>query len=242
MTRTTFIALLLASAVLASERAAAQTAPPTKNLFVDVNVGVQPGSQIFTMQSTPLVYEETAIITARQGVNGSGVLDVTAGYRVWGDVSVALGLSTTFTNQGDASVVGGIPHPVFYDRRVETTVEVSDLAHQERSAHLSIMWTSPMTDKIDASVAAGPSFIKVFQDLASRVTVTPGTLNFVPIGEGATGTTFGFHIGGDVTYLLTPRLGAGLMVRYVAADVDIGPVVDLKAGGLQYAIGLRLRF
>jgi hypothetical protein len=243
MNKRTSIALLIATALVGGpSAAAAQTAPPTKNIFVDVNFGAQPASQIFELQTTPVVYGENAIITSKQGVNGSALLDVTAGYRVWRDLSIALGLTTTFSSGGDAEVLGAIPHPIFFDRRVESTVAVTDLAHKERSAHISAVWTSPVTDKIDASVAGGPSYIKVFQDLVTGVTVPAGTQNFVPAAEQSTATVFGFHFGGDVTYLITPRLGGGVMVRYVIGHTDLGPVHDVKVGGFQYALGLRVRF
>lgn len=239
----TSIGLFIAGAIVGTAcPSSAQTPPPTKNLFVDVNFGAQPASQIFEIASTPVVYGENAIVSSTQGVDGSALIDLTVGYRVWGNVSVALALTTTVATQGEASVTGAIPHPIFFDRRVESTTGVTDLEHKERSAHLSVMWTSPITDKIDGSVMAGPTYIKVFQALVTGVQVTTGTQNFTPVSDQTTATVTGFHFGGEVTYLLTRNVGIGGMLRYVAAKVDLGPVLDVKAGGFQYGGGLRLRF
>lgn len=250
--KTTNLVLLIAGVILGSATAAiAQAPPPSKNIFVDVNFGVQPSSRTFSVEALPVVYGEVAIIRANQGVDGAGLTDVIAGYRVWNNVSVALGLTTTLASSSVAEVTGGIPHPLFYDSRVETDASVADLNHKERSVHISAMWTTPVTDKIDASVMAGPSYIKVFQDLVNGAQIPPGTQSFIPIVDEQTATTVGFHFGGEVTYLFTPRLGtgafaprvgAGVMVRFVKAKADLPSVPDLDIAGFQVGGGIRLRF
>jgi hypothetical protein len=230
--------LMLSTAIAAS----AQTPPPSKRIFADVNFGVQPSSRTFSTEALPVVYNEVAIIRSNQGVDGSSMLDVVGGYNVWRDLSVALGLTTTFPVKNEAQVTGGIPHPLFYDSRVESTRTIEDLEHREQSVHLSAMWTSPVTDKIDASGFAGPSYIKVFQDLVTSVTVPPGTQTFTPASDRQTATVWGFHFGGDFTYLITPRIGVGAMGRFVAAKADLPSVPDLSVGGFQFGGGLRVRF
>lgn len=225
---------------------AAQTPPPSKRIFVDVNFGVQPAAQTFSI-TTPeppqLVYNEAVIMSGTQGINGSTLLDISGGYRVWKNVSVALGLSTTIGGKGDASVTAGIPHPIFYDTRKESTVALTDLAHTERSVHLMFMWTSPITDKMDASVYAGPSFIKVTQDVVTGVNVPPGTQSFTPVTETQSeGAKPGFHVGGDVTYLFVKNVGIGGFLRFVNASVDLPSAKGLDAGGFQYGGGVRVRF
>ena len=248
MNKTTNLVLAItgAAAILATAtQAAAQAPPPTKNIFVDVNFGAQPSSRTFSVDAFPIVYNEVAIIRANQGVNGASLIDVQAGYRVWRDFSAVLGLTSTFGTTGEAEVTGGIPHPLFYDTRVESRVSVSDLSHREQSLHLSFMWTSPVTDKIDASVLAGPSYIKVFQDLVSSVNVPANTQTFTALAEQQTATKVGFHFGGDVTYLITPRtprIGVGGMVRFVKAKADLPSVPDLGVAGFQVGGGLRVRF
>ena len=254
MNKTPNLVLLITAAILGTVTgAAAQTPPPSKNIFVDFNFGTQPASRTFSTEALPVVYGEVAIIRANQGVDGTGLLDLTGGYRVWRDLSVAIGLTKTFTAKTDAVVTGGIPHPLFYDTRVESTVTIADLEHREQAAHLSAMWTSPVTDKIDASVFGGPSYIKVFQDLVTSVNVPAGTnpQSFSAVASQQTATVWGFHIGGDFTYLLTaplgsgsfaPRVGVGGMVRFVKAQVDLPTVLDLNVAGFQIGGGVRIRF
>jgi hypothetical protein len=242
--KTTNLALLVTGLIVSTANAAvAQMPPPSKNIFVDINFGVQPSSREFSTEAFPVVYEEVAIVSSNQGVDASPYLDVMGGYRVWRDFSVALGLTTTMGAGGDAEVTGGIPHPLFYDRRVETDETLLDLSHREASVHLSAMWTSPVTDKIDASVFAGPSFIKLYQDVVTTVTVAVPTQSFTPVTESQTATTWGFHFGGEVTYLVTPRFGFGGTARFVTGSADLPSVVeDPSVGGFQLGGGFRVRF
>ena len=243
MRKTMNLVLLITAAIAGTVAgAAAQTPPPSKKIFVDVNFGAQPASRTFSTDAFPIVYGEVAIINANQGVDGSSFMDVTGGYRIWRDLSVAVGLTTTFTIKNVAEVTGGIPHPLFYDTRVQSDVTVENLDHREQSAHLSVMWTSPVTDKMDASVFFGPSYIKVFQDLVTSVNVPAGTQTFTALSDQQTVTTWGFHIGGDVTYLFTPHVGAGALVRYVKAQADLPSVPDLDLAGFQIGGGVRVRF
>ena len=56
-------------------------------------------------------------------------------------------------------------------------------------------------------------------------------------------TTAGFHIGVDSTYLVTPRIGAGLLLRSVWGSADFEGTSDsVTLGGLQIGVGLRARF
>jgi hypothetical protein len=49
------------------------------------------------------------------------------------------------------------------------------------------------------------------------------------------------HGGLDVNYFFTSRLGAGLFVRYLRAQVDLPAASGVKAGGFQGGLGLRVR-
>src|SRR5262245_16058870 len=183
-TATRIVRLIVGFMLIGVPTVAAQTPPPNKRIYVDFNFGVQPSSQTFSI-TTPeppqLVYGESVILSGTTGINGSTLIDIMGGYRVWRNFSVALGFDTTIGGNGDASVTAGIPHPIFFDTRKESTQEVTDLKHSEQTIHLSFMWTTPITDKMDGSVYAGPSFIKVKQDVINSVTVPPGTQDFTPI-------------------------------------------------------------
>lgn len=240
----TIAAALLTTAFLTIDAAPAraQAAPPTKNIFFDVNFGAQPSSGTFTTTAAPIVYGETAPMTSIQTYPGATLLDLSGGYRVWHNMSVGVALTMTFPSKGEAAVSTGVPSPVFFDRRVTVNEAVDELERKETSAHIMVMWTSPVNDKIDASIFGGPSYIKLFQDLVQGFQVVQGTQTGSATTEQQTGTAFGFHIGGDMTYLVTPKIGVGGLVRYVKGTTDLPAVVDMKVGGIQIGGGLRVRF
>jgi len=64
--------------------------------------------------------------------------------------------------------------------------------------------------------------------------------------EDASETAFGFHVGADVTWLLSRQFGVGGTVRYTRASVDLaspaGGSVSFDAGGFQAAVTVKVRF
>src|SRR5262245_26067303 len=135
MKKTTSLALLITGIVTlgSATGAFAQTAAPTKNIFVDVNFGGQPQSRDFAMESFPVICDESAFVRTSQAIGGAGLMDVQGGYRVWIEVSAGLGYTTTFTTKSSSQVFASIPHPIFFDTRVESTQTVSDLEHREQT-------------------------------------------------------------------------------------------------------------
>lgn len=236
MTKTMSI-LWMAIALTMSAPAAAQT---TKNIFLDINAGVQVASRTFVVDAFPIVYNEAAVLSTSHDVGLAGLFDVSAGYRVWRDLSIGLGFSYA-GGSGDAAMTAGVPHPLFHDRRVETKATV-DAKRSEKAVHLQAIWTVPVTDKMDASFSGGPSFISVSQEVVNGITVTANTQNATPLVETQSDTAKGFNIGADISYLLTPRYGVGGFIRYVGGSEGLPSVPDLKVGGFQVGGGARLRF
>ena len=238
MTKTTSLLWVAAALTMSAAPALAQT---TKNIYVDVNLGVQAASRTFVVEAMPIVYNETAILSTSHKV-GSGVLfDLSGGYRVWRDLSIALGYNYA-DGSADAQMTAAVPHPLFHDRRVETTTTVDSVKHSENVFHVQAVWTMPVTDKMDASFSFGPSFIHVSQDVVNNITVEPGTQNATAAPETQSDTATGFQIGADLSYLLNPRYGVGGFIRYVGGSVDLPSVENLKLGGFQIGGGARFRF
>ena len=161
------------------------------------------------------------------------LFDVSGGYRVWRDLSIALGYNYA-DGSADAQMTAAVPDPLFHDRRVETTTTVEGVKHSENVFHLQAVWTMPVTDKMDASFSFGPSFIHVSQDVVNNITVEPGTQNATAAPETQSDTASGFQIGADLSYLLNPRYGVGGFIRYVGGSVDLP---SSEAGGFQIAEG-----
>jgi len=218
------------------------TAVPTKNFFIDINGGYQAASHDIGSTSTPTIYDEPARIVTTQKVGGGALFDIAAGYRVWHDLAISLGY-TWSDNSSDAQVAASIPHPLFTDQPKTTTFSASGLKHKESTINLDLVWSQPINDHMDAALSFGPSFINVSQEVVSGVNVVSGTQDVSsPNVEKQTKTSVGFNIGGDFTYLFTPRVGAGIMARYLYGKTDLTSVPNMTLGGFQIGGGVRLRF
>ena len=98
---------------------------------------------------------------------------------------------------------------------------------------------------------AGPSYISLEQDVVREVTANEtfpyDTATFQRAVTGrATGSGLGFNTGADITWRFARRVGAGLLVRYARASVDLnGPdarTVSSDGGGLHAGAGIRFLF
>ena len=119
------------------------------------------------------------------------------------------------------------------------------LKHTESQFHVSVYWLQPVTDKIDVSFYAGPTFFSVKQDLPSGFTVAAGTATIATVTQvQVSESAVGLHGGVDVRYLILKNAGVGLFLRYAQGRVDSDLVQGgrMEVGGFQYGVGARLRF
>jgi outer membrane protein with beta-barrel domain len=211
--------------------------------FANVSLGGQAGSHTLATSTSFDLYDEQAQVDTTQKVKGGALFDVSAGYKVWNNLAVAIGYSRT-SSKSDASVAANIPDPAVTDRLRPITASVPDLGHTEQAINLMGVWMVPMTDKIDVGVSFGPSIITVKQDIPSTLTVAePGPTVSGLTTESAKKTVAGINLGVDVTYLVTKRIGVGGLARYTVGSADLaGATKSLTVGGFQIGVGARLRF
>ena len=224
--------------------------------YFHISLGGQTGEQTFTDSTTFDIYNEKGAIAAGHSVGGGQLFDLSAGARVWKNLGVGIGYSS-ITNKNDAVVTIRVPHPVVFGQSRQASATVEDLEHSENAIHLQLVWMLPLTNKIQLAVMGGPSFFTVRQDVASiRLPLQdisdPPPFNALSITSvtvtDVKDSPVGINIGVDGTYLVTRMIGVGAFVRYAGATLDM-PVVgsvtrdeEIKAGGAQAGIGLRLRF
>jgi hypothetical protein len=242
MTKTlTVLALLVGFSLAAAPSTYAQAAAPaTQKVFINANFGVQLSDQSISTTASIPIYEELATLTSTQPVSGSAIFDFSAGYRVWGDFYAALAV-TTYSDNESADYTTSVPHPLFFDRPLTTSGRIDDMKRREIGFHPQILWTHPLTDRMDVAVAGGPSFFRVSQDVLEGLAVASGTQNATVSATSQKGTAKGFNVGADVTYTFTPRYGVGGFLRYATGSVDLPLVSGVKAGGMQVGAGIRVR-
>ena len=146
-----------------------------------------------------------------------------------------------FSGEGDATGTASIPDPLVFDRHTVVPIQGSNLKRSEVGFHAQAVWFLPLARKLDVAVAVGPSMFQVSQDFLSgsaaegATTVTYGV-------DRQSGLGFGVNASVDTTYLITPRYGAGLLIRYTWGKVGLGATDDVTVGGFQAGGGLRIRF
>jgi hypothetical protein len=238
----------------------AQTPPPdTSRVFFNVSMGGQAKEQTFTDSSTFSIYGEQGALASAHSIGGGTLFDVGIGGRVWRNLAIGIAYST-LKNKNDAVVSVRVPHPVIFGQFRTASATAIDLEHSENVVHLQFMWMIPLTSKIQLTAMVGPSFFTVRQTVAT--VQAPQDIRDVPPFTTAEISTLrltdvkdspvGVNVGVDGTYWIRTlnRVGIGIggFVRYAGASLDL-PVAsgvardtDLKTGGAQGALGLRIRY
>jgi hypothetical protein len=232
---TAITACLLACAVTAAAQA------PAGSAFLNIDVGAQPQQRTLTTSDTFTLYDEAATVTTSQPIHNGPMFQVSGGYRVWHNVSIGVGVSS-FARSSSGSLVASIPDPVFVGRPRTVAVDTSDLNHTELGVHVKAVWFLPVSEKFDIALSAGPSFIRVGQDIAAVGPVPTGTQTVTVTKRTQHGTALGVNAGFDMRYMFAPRYGVGLFAQYAGGSVDLPTAASLKVGGFQTGLGLRLRF
>jgi hypothetical protein len=225
-------------------QASAQTLQSTDRAFAGLSFGGQTKARTFTTSGSFPLYEETATFESSVGIGAAGLIDISGGMRVWNNVAVGVGFSR-YTDTSNGLFNASIPDPILFDtpRAASTTVE--GLKHTESQFHVSVYWLQPVTDKVDVSIYAGPTFFNVKQDLPTGFTVATGTATLATVTQTQLAeNAVGLHFGVDARYLIIENAGVGLFLRYASGKVDTDLVGGgkLEVGGFQYGIGARVRF
>jgi len=229
--------------------AAAQSASSAR-VEISANAGVQTGASTFTASNT---------LASNGGENETITVDydtkAALGFSVGGAVRLAsrvwVGAQYAMTEmKPSASITAVIPHPILFNASRTVEGAVDDVAHKEQNVHVALMYALPV-QALDVKVMGGPTFFNVKQDFVSGVTISEtypfDTATFTnATTKQLSERAVGFNAGVDISRLISSNVGVGALVRYSRADVkfddsDIGQQT-VKAGGLEVAGGLRLRF
>jgi hypothetical protein len=249
------VVMLMAAGLVAAvaNGASAQSRAEEGRVYVSVNGGFEAGNETLS-DSRSFVYErEAGSYTFTTEAGGGALFDMSAGVRVWRALSVGIGYHRV-SGTNDGTVAGTVPHPLFFDRPRSFSERAGGLDRTEQAVHFTAGWTVPFGEKIDVMVFGGPSQFRVTQDVVSSVNpaeVGPPYTSLViqPQVTEQKESTWGAHIGADVSYLLietvSARISVGGFARYAGGSTDIEILdneVKTSPGGFQLGGGVRLRF
>lgn len=228
--------------------AAAQT--PERRAFVTLNGAAQTGTPAMTDQITFTANAESGTIEARYPARTARLFEGSIGYRFARRVGIAAAGSQA-ASSGSAGITASVPHPLYDDRHRLVEGDAAGITRRELAAHLQLFYEVPLGRRLQLRLAAGPSWIQVEQDVVHDVAVDEDypfdTATFRSAStRGASASGVGFNLGADVSWMFSPALGAGVLLRYVGADIDLNTpdsgVLPSKGGGVQVGGGLRFRF
>jgi hypothetical protein len=218
--------------------ALAQTRPAPET-FVNVSFGAQPLRRTLDATASIPLYDEAAKFAAAHRIGNGPFIDVSVGHRLM--PSLIVGLAVTFFNsKGNAAGTASIPDPLFFEQPITFPIQGNDLKRSEKAVHLQAVWFYDVSQKMDIAISAGPSFFRASQEFLSG-SVATGTQNATVSVDAEDGNGYGFNLGADAAYMMTPRYGAGVLLRYTYGRVSM-PAAKVTAGGLQAGAGLRVRF
>jgi len=223
-------------------------------IYAGLNFGVQTGSQSLATNSVYDLYGEQGTLTFATEAGGGAMFDLAAGYKVYRQFSVGIGYSRV-SSDSDGTVAGTAPHPLFFNRPRSFSDVVSGLDRTEQAVHISFGYTRPVNDKIDVMVYGGPSKFRLAQDIVGSVTAAESGPPFTqvviqPVQQEQKESTWGGHIGADLTYKFTDLIGAGGFLRWAGGSTDIEVLgasnlrqeVKTDVGGFQAGFGVRVRY
>lgn len=221
--------------------------------YVNIGFGVESGSSDLNDAKSFTLYDEAATVNTRSSWTSGSLFDMSAGVRVWRNLSVGGGYHLE-SNTSEVAVDGTAPHPLFFNRPRQFSSSANGLRRKENATHLNFGWMVPIGSLADVHFTVGPSWFRLQQDVVSDAEPVERGNPFTEVGVLTTVTTqkrsvVGYNVGLDVAYLLwqndSVRLGVGGFVRITGATTDVRLLisdVETKVGGVQFGFGGRIRF
>jgi hypothetical protein len=115
------------------------------------------------------------------------------------------------------------------------------MARRELGYHLQLLYFVPVGDTVELTLGVGPSFVQVQQPVIT-VDVIPGTQKIDVSVPKNRETVTAVNIGVDAIYKITPRVGAGLFVRYLNGKKDFADIANVSVNGTAVGAGVRVNF
>jgi hypothetical protein len=218
--------------------------------YVAVNGAYQTRTTDFQETATIRINVENAQFTTAYTTDSGPAVDASIGGLITNHVGLGVGF-TRYSQPTAAVLTAAVPHPFFFNRPRTISGNVFDLQREELALHAQARWVWPVAARFRVSGFGGPSFFKVSQDVVTDFTYTESYPYDSATFQSATTAPakkygIGYNAGGDATYFITRRIGAGFSVMYTHATLKVptaaGRTVDVDAGGVVAGGGLRLRF
>lgn len=214
--------------------------------FVSGSYVSLPTTDSFSTTTTSSLNRETSSVTSHfETASGNG-LNAGVLVRVWKMLLVGGGL-TNVTRSTSGTLNGSYPHPFFFNlpRTASATFTGADRKEQAIQANLGVAVLS--SRRASVLVFGGASFFNVTQPYAQSLSFTDtypydSITGATPVAATQSSSFTGINVGGDVAWYFLKNLGAGAGVLFATGSSRTTEPFEIKAGNVNFGIGLRLRF
>jgi len=232
------IAAALFSACAAVPAGAQPSAAADRPLFVDISAGIGAKPSPLTAGTTFTIFGEDGSAATEVEPGLSGLADVRVGYHVHPRIAIAAALSGSQSSVAAATTMS-VPNPIRFNSPTILSLEAPESKRRELGVHVQASYALALTGAVMLTIAGGPSIVHLQQGMPG-VTISGTVPTIVSVNESGTGV--GGNVGADLSTYFSERYGFGVLVRYVAAKVDLPSASGVTVVGVQLAAGLRLRF
>lgn len=236
----------LLAVILSATSARAQPHAWTDRGYVNIGGWYQATPVAFDDVERPITFAEPAVVDTHYKLRSAAGFDVSGGVKVWRNLAVGAGVSF-FSKAANGSITAQVPHPFYFNRARPVAGDASNLTRAETAVHVDVTWVAPLSQRWQLAVSGGPSWFMVDQDLVTNVSITQAypfdTADFAGVTAARQSkSAVGFTAGGDLDYMVRPRLGLGIGVTFSRANARLTDALTVEAGSLHVGGGLRFRF
>lgn len=220
-----------------------------RRLTVAISGGYQPTTTAFDDHFEFTVNRETGTASTTYGVDAGPLFDGGFSVRLWRGLGAGIALSY-FSVDGSVHAAASIPHPFVFQHQRGVSGNVGGIRRQEKAVHIQAQYLLPSFGDLQITLTGGPSVLDINQTVVTRVKYTEeypyDTASFAGVDmRKVTGTKTGFNAGADVRWMFAKHFGAGAVLRYTHAPIELNVDdrrIDVDAGGAQAAGGVRIVF
>ena len=218
--------------------------------FISVNGAYQPTANDFSDRFEFEKDLETGTTEVDYPVKGGVVFDGGGGVRLWKGLGAGVAVSY-FTHNDAAATTTRSPHPFFLNQFREVSGDTRSLSRTETAVHVQALYFWDPAGPLRLVLSGGPTFFSVEQELVTAVQLVEeypyDTAQFSNVtADKIKESKVAFNVGADVLWMFSRSIGAGGLVRFSRASVDLGAPnnrsVSVDAGGVSVGGGLRVVF
>lgn len=234
-------------AVTGTDAWAQRNQPSRARIFV--NGSYSPSSLSFSEARPYTLFAEDSVLNADYKADATAGFEVGVQYTFYRGLGAAVSFGSS-NRDGSVDASSELPHPLYFDQKRQVSLSKAGFPSKETALHFDLVYAR-RSGSLEFGAFAGLSRIKVESTVwngelafSHSYPFDSATLQDLP-SQTLEDTPMGFNVGGSLDYVMG-RFGLGAQLRYTSAKAKLasgpGTTIEVDAGGLQVAAGLRVYF